>query len=170
MAWFFNPWMRLAGTVLLLIPHLSHFCTVEAYSEVFKAPEYSIKLPENWVSAPQQMGGTAIFYTATDLGPQSCLIVTVEKVSDVEGEDWADSIKSAIKKEFSDAAFLFERKVSQAGVEWREIIYAYSGMKFLYLMTIKNSQSYSFTVTAPEEFFNERLSEFRQIFSTWHFR
>lgn len=162
--------MSFVWIVLLLIPHLSHFCTAEADSEVFKAPEYSIKLPENWGSVPQQMGGTAIFYTLPDLGPQSCLIVTVEKVSGVKSEDLADSIKSAIKKEFSDAAFLLEREVPQAGVEWREIIYAYSGMKFLHLITIKNSQSYSFIITAPEKFFNERLSKFRQIFSTWHFR
>lgn len=142
-----------------------------ASADVFEAEAFTIELPSDiWDSSPQEMGATILFYSLPDLGPQASLLITVQKTSKHDTIGLLNTTKAAIKKQFPEVSFLLEREVEQDGARWSEIIYAYSGMEFLHLLTVRNEYSYFFTVTTPEELFQKRLPLFRQVFSTWRFR
>ncbi len=72
--------------------------------------------------------------------------------------------------ELPEANFLLEREVEQDGATWAELVYIYSEMEFLHLVTVSNGYSYTFTATTPEGLFRNRLPEFRQVFTTFRFR
>lgn len=137
---------------------------------VFESEVFSLKLPDDWDCSPQRMGATVVFYSLPELGPQACLMVSVQNATEQEPSDLLKAAKGAIREEFPEASFLLERKVEQNGAEWMEIIYTHSEMQFIQLFTVRNGHSYNFTITTLKEFFRNRLPEFRQIFSTWHFR
>lgn len=142
-----------------------------ASSEVFESQKFTIAFPEKqWDSIPQEMGGTVLFYSLPDLGPQSCIIISSQKGTGLETSGLMKATKAAIEDEFPEASFLLGRDVEQDGAIWSELIYTHSGMEFLQVLTVKNGYSYVFTATTLEELFKNRLPEFRQIFSTWRFR
>lgn len=136
---------------------------------VFKSESFTIRLPENWDNNPQRIGSSLVFYTLPELGPQACLLIAVQASANIETSDFTRAVKSVLKEQVPGINFLLEREVEQAGARWNELIYAYSGMEFLQVMTVKGGGSYSFMATTPEELFKERLPGFRDIFSTWRF-
>ncbi len=142
-----------------------------ASSGVFESEGFTIKLPDGWDSTSQEMmGGTFLFFSLPELGPQSSLFISVQKLPKLEPRDLLRDTKATIKGEFPEANFLLEREVEQDGSKWGELVYTYSDMEFLQLLTVRNGYSYTFTATTPEELFRERLPEFRQIFGTFRFR
>lgn len=143
----------------------------QASSEVFESANFRIELSENWDGTPQEiMEDTVLFYSLPDLGPQVCLIIRVQKESELDTLGLLEATKAIIKEELPETRFLLEREVEQDGARWSELIYTYSGMEFLQLVTIRNGYSYVFTATTLQALFGNRLPELRQIFSTWHFR
>ena len=141
-----------------------------ASSEVFESEGFTIKLPDGWDSAAQEMEGTVLFLSLPELGPQSSLFISVQKSPKLELHDSLRDTKATIKGEFPEANFLLEREVKQDGARWGELVYTYSDMEFLQLLAFRNGYSYTFTATTLEELFRERLPEFRQIFGTFRFR
>lgn len=141
-----------------------------ASSDIFEGGAFTIELSENWDSNPTEMGDAVLFYSLPSLGPQACLIISVQKTSELSTSDLLEATKTAIKEEFPNASFLLEREVKQDGAMWRELIYAHSGMEFLQILTVREGYAYIFTAAILEELFRNRLPEFRQIFSTWQFR
>ncbi len=142
-----------------------------AHSEVFESEGFTIKLPDGWDSTPQEIGKTAVlFYSPPELGTQSALLISVQKSPTLELRDLIRDTKATIKRELPEANFLLEREVDQDGATWAELVYVYSDMESLHLLTVRNGYSYTFTITTPEGLFRERLPEFRQIFTTFRFR
>lgn len=160
---------RYSLSILLVILSLAY--GGEASSEVFESANFTIELSENWDGTPQEiMEDTVLFYSLPYLDPQVCLIIRVQKESELDTLGLLEATKAAIKEELPETRFLLEREVEQDGARWSELIYTYSGMEFLQLVTIRNGYSYVFTATTLEALFGNRLPELRQIFSTWHFR
>ncbi len=136
----------------------------------FKTRAFAIKLTEAWDRSPQERGATVLFYTLPERGPQACLIIGVQKVSEPEPSSLVQVTKAAIEEEFPEVSFLLEREIKQDGALWTELIYTYSGMEFLQVMTVRGGYGYIFTATVQQELFKSRLPEFRQIFHTWLLR
>jgi hypothetical protein len=160
---------RYSLLILLALLSLAHGGTVR--SEVFESANFTIDLPENWDGTPQKiMEDTVLFYTLSDLDPQASLVILVQKESELDTIGLLEATKAAIKEKLPETRFLLEREVEQDGARWSELIYTYSGIEFLQLVTVRNGYRYVFTVTTLEAFFGNRLPESRRIFSTWHFR
>ena len=160
---------RYSLSILLVLLSLAY--GGEASSEVFESANFAIELSENWDGTPQEiMEDTVLFYSLPDLSAQVCLIIRVQKEPELDTLGLLEATKATIKEKLPETRFLLEREVEQDGARWSELIYTYSGMEFLQLVTIRNGYSYVFTATTLQALFGNRLPELRQIFSTWHFR
>ena len=142
-----------------------------AHSGVFESEGFTIKLPDGWDSTPQEIGETAVlFFSPPELGTQSALLISVQKSPGLQLHDLIGNTKATIKGELPGADFVLEREVEQDGATWVELVYIYSDMESLHLLTVSNGYSYTFTATTPEGLFRGRLPGFRQIFTTFRFR